>query len=221
MNSFIEFYHQITNPEVIIQSGGLFLILLIIFAENGVFFGFFLPGDTLLFTTGLLSSTGTLNVPIITLLVTISIAAYLGSIFGYFFGEKTGSRLFTRDDSVFFKKKYMYAAEAFFIRYGGVALIMARFLPIIRTFAPIFCGIVRYPYPKFILFNIIGGTLWVVALVLGGYILGQVLPSAKDYLEYIILGIVIITWIPVVLTYLKERKRVKKEQLDSTESTLK
>lgn len=221
MDSILELYRHLTDPEVIINTGGLFLILAIIFAENGVFFGFFLPGDTLLFSTGLLASTDTLDIPIVTLLITISIAAYLGSMFGYFFGEKTGSKLFTKDDSLFFKKKYMFAAEAFFIRYGAVALIMARFLPIIRTFAPIFSGIVRYPFSKFLLFNIIGGTLWVVTLVMGGYIVGRVFPSSKDYLEYIILGIVVLTWIPVITTYIKERKRVKKEERDSVESDLK
>ncbi|WP_299254140.1 VTT domain-containing protein [uncultured Cytophaga sp.] len=214
MGSIAEFYHLITNPEVIIASGGLALILLIIFAENGVFFGFFLPGDTLLFTTGLLSSTGKFDVPILTLLVTISLAAYLGSFFGYFFGEKAGSKLFTKDDSIFFKKKYMFAAEAFFIRYGAVALIMARFLPIIRTFAPIFSGIIKYPYGKFFLYNIIGGTLWVVSLVYGGYLLGQIFPQSKDYLEYIIIGIVIVTWIPVILTYIKERNKIKSKKDD-------
>lgn len=217
MESILEFYHLITNPEVIIKSGGLFLILLIIFAENGVFFGFFLPGDTLLFTTGLLSSTGKFDVPITTLLITISLAAYLGSLFGYFFGEKAGSKLFTKDDSMFFKKKYMFAAEAFFIRYGAVALIMARFLPIIRTFAPIFSGIIRYPYGKFFLYNIIGGTLWVVSLVYGGYLLGQIFPASKDYLEYIILGIVIITWIPVIVTYVKERNKAQKNAESTTD----
>ena len=105
----------------------------------------------------------------------------------------------------------MFAAEAFFIRYGAWALIMARFLPIIRTFAPIFAGIVRYPYGRFFLYNIIGGTLWVVSLVYGGYFLGKAIPKSKEYLEYIILGIVIITWIPVVITYFKERNRIKKE----------
>lgn len=218
MHYILELYHQLTNPEAIIQTGGLFLILLIIFAENGVFFGFFLPGDTLLFTTGLLCATDKFEVPILTLLITISISAYLGSMFGYFFGEKTGSRLFTKDDSLFFKKKYMFAAEAFFIRYGASALIMARFLPVIRTFAPIFSGIVKYPYGKFFLFNIIGGTLWVVTMVLGGYFVGRIFPSAKDYLGYIILGIVILTWIPIVLTYVKERNRIKKEEHDSVES---
>jgi membrane-associated protein len=216
MESLLEFYQLISNPEVIIKTGGLFLILLIIFAENGVFFGFFLPGDTLLFTTGLLASTGKFDVPITTLLLTISIAAYLGSMFGYYFGKKASSRLFTKDDSLFFKKKYMFAAEAFFIRYGAVALIMARFLPIIRTFAPIFAGIIRYPYGKFLIYTIIGGTLWVISLVGGGYLLGQIFPQSKDYLEYIIVGIVIITWIPVVITYIKERNKVKQQSESPT-----
>ena len=216
MESLLEFYHLISNPEIIIRTGGLFLILLIIFAENGVFFGFFLPGDTLLFTTGLLASTGKFDVPITTLLLTISIAAYLGSMFGYYFGKKTSSKLFSKDDSLFFKKKYMFAAEAFFIRYGAVALIMARFLPIIRTFAPIFAGIIRYPYGKFFIYTIIGGTLWVISLVGGGYLLGQIFPKSKDYLEYIIVGIVIVTWIPVVITYVKERNKVKQQSESPT-----
>ncbi len=217
MNSLIELYHNCTDPEVIIK-GGLIVILLIIFAENGLFFGFFLPGDTLLFTTGLLASTGKFDVRIEILLSTISVAAYLGSFVGYYFGLKTGSTLFMKSDSLFFKKKYMFAAEAFFVRYGAVALIMARFLPIIRTFAPIFAGIIRYPFGKFVLYNLIGGTLWVVTLVYGGYLLGRIFPSSKDYLEQIIIGIVIITWIPVVVTYIKERKRAKENPVNDSQS---
>lgn len=217
MNSLIELYHNCTDPEVIIK-GGLIVILLIIFAENGLFFGFFLPGDTLLFTTGLLASTGKFDVKIEILLSTISVAAYLGSFFGYYFGLKTGSTLFMKSDSLFFKKKYMFAAEAFFVRYGAIALIMARFLPIIRTFAPIFAGIIRYPFGKFVLYNLIGGTLWVVTLVYGGYLLGRIFPSSKDYLEQIIIGIVIITWIPVVVTYIKERKRAKENPVNNSQS---
>jgi len=217
MDSLIELYHNFTDPEIIIK-GGLFLILLIIFAENGLFFGFFLPGDTLLFTTGLLSSTGTFDVKIEVLLITISIAAYLGSFVGYYSGIKAGSTMFLKNDSLFFKKKYMFAAEAFFIRYGAIALIMARFLPIIRTFAPIFAGIIRYPFGQFVLYNLVGGTLWVVTLVYGGYFLGQIIPSSKEYLEQIILGIVIITWIPVVITYIKERKRAKEKSVSDSQS---
>lgn len=208
MESLLELYHILTNPEQIIQTGGLILILLIIFAENGIFFGFFLPGDTLLFTTGLLCSTGHFNISIYLLLVTISGAAFLGSMFGYYFGKKTGDRLFQKGDSLLYKKKYLLSAEAFFAKHGGLALIMGRFLPIIRTFAPIFAGIAHFDYSKFLYYNILGGTLWVFSMLLSGYFLGIFIPQSKDYLEYLILGIVIITWIPVIITYLKERKRL-------------
>ncbi|MCU0415889.1 MAG: DedA family protein [Cytophagaceae bacterium] len=208
MSSFIEILHQVTDPESIIK-GGLFLILIIIFAENGVFFGFFLPGDTLLFTTGLLNATGILEIPTFTLVSSICLAAYAGSWFGYWFGKTTGSSLFNRNDTLFFKKKYMFAAESFFHKHGATALIMARFLPIIRTFAPILSGIIRYPFGKFMFFNVLGGTIWVVSLVMGGYYLGIIFPDAKQHLEYIILGIVIITWVPVIKTYLNERKKQK------------
>lgn len=211
MDSILELYRLITSPEQIIQTGGLLLILLIIFTENGVFFGFFLPGDTLLFTTGLLSATGYLNTSIYLLLVTISGAAIFGSMVGYYFGKKTGDTLFQREDSLLFKKKYLIAAEAFFKRHGGLALVMGRFLPIIRTFAPIFAGIAHFEYPKFMYYNILGAILWVFSMLLSGFFIGMFIPNSKDYLEYLILGIVIITWIPVILTYLKERKKMKQK----------
>ncbi len=209
MESLLEFYHVITNPEQIIQTGGLILILLIIFAENGLFFGFFLPGDTLLFTTGLLCSTGHFNISIYLLLITITIAAFLGSLFGYYFGEKTGEHLFQKEDSLLFKQKYLLSAQTFFTKHGGFALIMGRFLPIIRTFAPIFAGISRFKYSKFLYYNAIGGISWVFSMLLAGYYIGILIPSAKNYLEYLILGIVIITWLPLIITYLKERNRAK------------
>ncbi|MDB5258340.1 MAG: dedA [Chitinophagaceae bacterium] len=208
--SISELYHLITDPEQIIQTGGLILILLVIFAENGIFFGFFLPGDTLLFTTGLLCSTGHFDVSIYLLLVTISGAAFLGSSFGYYFGERAGKELLHRKENLFFKRKYLDSAQAFFERHGGFALIMARFLPIIRTFAPIIAGMTKFEYSKFLYYNILGGTIWVFLMLLLGYFLGLFIPQAKDYIEYLILGIVIITWIPVVITYLKERKRLQK-----------
>lgn len=208
--SISELYHLITNPEQIIQTGGLILILLIIFAENGLFFGFFLPGDTLLFTTGLLCSTGHFDVSIYLLLVSISGAAFLGSTFGYYFGERAGKTLLHRKENLFYKRKYLDSAQAFFERHGGFALIMGRFLPIIRTFAPIFAGMTKFQYSKFLYYNIVGGTIWVFLMLLGGYFLGLFVPQSAAYIEYLILGIVIITWIPVVITYLKERKRLQK-----------
>ncbi len=200
-------FTQLTNPEVMIHTGGLLLVLLVIFAENGLFFGFFLPGDTLLFTAGLLTSTGKFQVSISLLLITVFIAAVLGSLMGYFFGLKTGDGFRTKKENIFFRKKYIEAAEAFFNKYGGRALVLGRFLPIIRTFAPIFAGIVKLKFSEYLMYNIIGAFLWVFLMTLLGYYVGRWVPNAKDYLEYIILSIVVVTWIPVVTTYIKEQKK--------------
>jgi membrane-associated protein len=210
MDSAIAFFQHLIDPAKLITYGGLTLILLVVFIENGLFFGFFLPGDTLLLTAGIFCATDILKVSIITLLITIPLAAILGNIAGYAFGKKMGDNLFRKKDTFLFKKKYVFAAEAFFIKYGGMALIMGRFLPIIRTFAPIFAGIVRLDYKKFISYNVTGGILWAFTMLLLGYFLAKIRPDIKDYLEYVILGIIIITWIPVVRTYLKEKKKIEK-----------
>jgi membrane-associated protein len=210
MDQVISLFQHIIDPSKLITYGGLTLILLVVFIENGLFFGFFLPGDTLLLTAGIFCATKILDTSIFILLTTIPLAAIAGNLVGYAFGKKMGDNLFRRKDSLLFKKKYVFAAEAFFIKYGGMALIMGRFLPIIRTFAPIFAGIVKLEYKKFLSYNIIGGILWVYTMVLLGYTLGRIRPDIKDYLEYVILGIIIITWIPVIRTYLKERSKVGK-----------
>jgi membrane-associated protein len=209
MDSIIEFFQHLIIPSELIKYGGLSLILLVVFVENGIFFGFFLPGDTLLLTAGALCATKTLDTSIYTLLITILIAAITGNIVGYAFGKKMGDNLFRKKDTLLFKKKYVFAAEAFFNKYGGKALILGRFLPIIRTFAPIFAGIVHLNYKNFISYNIAGGTLWVLTMVLSGYTLGKVWPEIIDYFEYVILGIIIITWIPVIRTYIKEKKKAE------------
>lgn len=211
MNSIIEFFNQLLNAEQLIYTGGLVLILIVVFVENGVFFGFFLPGDTLLITTGLFCATDKLHVPLSILLITICLSAIFGSLFGYYFGKKVGASLFHRKDSLLFKRKYIIAAEMFFLRYGGLALIIGRFLPILRTFAPIFAGIVKFNFKKFLTFNVAGAILWAFSMILGGYFLGKYFPNAEENLEYIIISIVIITWIPVVRTYLKERKNLAKK----------
>ncbi len=202
-------FTQLTNPEILIPTGGLILVLLVIFADNGVFFGFFLTGDPLLFTAVLLTSTGKFQVSIFLLLITVFIAAVLGSLFGYFFGLKTGDGFRTRKENIFFRKRYIEAAEAFFNKYGGRALVLGRFLPIIRTFAPIFAGIVKVKFSEYFIYNVIGGFLWVFIMTLFGYYIGVWVPNAKEFLEYIILGIIVITWIPVITTYLKEQKKKK------------
>ncbi len=210
MDSILHLFQQLIDPEKLILFGGVTLILLVVFIENGLFFGFFLPGDTLLFTTGIFCATGILNTSILLLLGTISLAAVLGNLVGYAFGKKMGEALLSRKDTLLFKKKYIMAAEAFFIKYGGLALIMGRFLPIIRTFAPIFAGVVKFNFRKFLAYNIIGGLLWVFSMLLLGYFLGIMFPQIKEHLELFIGGIVVITWIPVIKTYLSERRKVKK-----------
>lgn len=200
-------FTQLTNPEVMIHTGGLVLVLLVIFAENGLFFGFFLPGDTLLFTAGLLTSTGRFQVSIFVLIITVVVAAILGSLVGYVFGLKAGEGFRSRKENIFFRKRYIDAAEAFFNKYGGRALILGRFLPIIRTFAPIFAGIVKVKFSEYFLYNVIGAFCWVLIMTLFGYYVGQWVPNAKDFLEYIILGIVVITWIPVITTYIREQRK--------------
>lgn len=210
MDSIVHLFQQLIDPEKLILFGGVTLILLVVFIENGLFFGFFLPGDTLLFTTGIFCATGILNTSILLLLGTISFSAVLGNLAGYAFGKKMGEALLSRKDTLLFKKKYVMAAEAFFIKYGGLALVMGRFLPIIRTFAPIFAGVVKFDFKKFLTYNIIGGILWVFSMLLLGYFLGIMFPQIKEHLELFIGGIVVITWIPVIKTYLTERRKVKK-----------
>ncbi len=211
-----EIFTKLTNPEIIIKTGGLILVLVIIFAENGLFFGFFLPGDTLLFTAGLLNSTGKFPVSIYLLLCSVFLAAVLGSLFGYVFGLKTGDSFRNRKETIFFKKKYLEAAEIFFNKYGGRALLIARFLPILRTFTPILAGIVKVNFKEYFMYNLVGAFLWVFLMTLLGYFVGVWWPNAKENLEYIILGIIFITWIPVISTYLKEQRKKKIQSENKT-----
>ena len=210
MDSFWDLF----KPEELVRYGGLALVLLIIFAENGIFFGFFLPGDSLLFTAGLLCfpTVDVLHVEITTLILSISIAAFLGYYAGYFFGFKTGQALYKRKDSLFFKKKYIYTAESFYKKYGGKALILGRFLPIVRTFAPILAGIVKVDHKIFLLYNIVGALLWPSIVVSAGYYVGSVFPKALNYLDFIVIGFIVVTAIPVINNY-REQSKLKKEKL--------
>lgn len=204
MESFWDHLHNITDAKAIISQGGYYLLLVVVFAETGLFFGFFLPGDYLLFMAGLFCATGTLDVPVFTLVASLIIAAVLGNYMGYWFGYRTGPLLFSKDDSWFFKKRYVTMAERFYDKYGGMALILGRFFPIIRTFAPIFAGVVKVNFRKFSLYNILGGMAWVSTLTLVGYFLGKQYPQLKDYLQYIVLGLITITTIPLVIAFFKK-----------------
>ncbi|MCC7534309.1 MAG: DedA family protein [Bacteroidia bacterium] len=200
-------FWDIFKPKVIVDFGGLTLALLIILIENGVFFGFFLPGDSLLFTIGLLCYIGVIDVTLTTLILSVAIAAFMGYYIGYWFGYKTGNSLYKREDTLFFKKKYVHTAEDFYKKYGGFALVMGRFLPIVRTFAPILAGVVRVNSLKFFLFNLIGAVLWPVTICGAGYYVGSKFPNAIDYLDFIVIGFILVTTIPIANSLLKKRKQ--------------
>ena len=206
MADFFEFIKSLFNPEFIIHYGGLALLFVVIFAENGVFFGFFLPGDSLLFTAGLLCSTGIIYEPVELVQLVIGTASILGYSFGYYFGHKTGKALLNRPDSMFFKKKHIEVARTYYDKYGGKTLIIGRFLPIVRTFAPILAGIINMDLKRFMLINIIGGALWTMAVVNAGYFMGKLVPNAKDYLNYIVILMVIVTAIPIWKAYSNRKK---------------
>jgi membrane-associated protein len=200
------------NPENIIQYGGITLLLLIIFAETGVFFGFFLPGDSLLFVAGLVASDPEkLDINVTLLIVLLIIAAVSGSIVGYFTGRWAGNYLANKKDSIFFKKKYLDLTQSFYIKHGMMAFILGRFLPVVRTFVTILAGMVKIEFGKFLIFNILGASIWIIVMVLAGHFLGRAFPGIMSYLEIIVVGMILISAIPVIVTYLKNRKLLAKE----------
>jgi membrane-associated protein len=206
MEQFWEHLQNLTDAQAIIRKGGFYLLLIVIFAETGLFFGFFLPGDYLLVLAGILCAAGMVDVHIYTLVLSLIMAGVLGNYAGYWFGYRTGPVLFKRNESLFFKKRYVTMAEGFYAKYGGMALVLGRFFPIIRTFAPIFAGVVKVDVKKFTLYNFIGSITWVCTLTLTGFFLGRKYPDEiKFYLKYVVLGLILITTIPFVVAYLRRK----------------
>ncbi|MDX2195472.1 MAG: DedA family protein [Cytophagales bacterium] len=205
--SISEFITNLTNSQEIIRTGGLVLITAIVFAENGLFFGFFLPGDYLLFSAGLLCGTGDFDVPIAVLATCIWCAATLGSYVGYLSGKFIGGRLLNAKDTWYFKREYIVKTRYYYIKYAGNTLLIGRFLPIVRTFAPILAGIIKMEFKRFIFYNLLGGTIWVLGLVLGGYFLGQRFPQLLHYIEYIVLAFIAVTSVVVLKGLMSARKK--------------
>lgn len=204
-----DFLKQLTNPESIIHYGGLWLLLFVVFAETGLFIGFFLPGDSLIFISGLLCATKPhlLNISIFWLIILLISSAVIGNIVGYWFGKKTGENLFQKKDTFLFKKKHLETTKLFYEKHGGKALILGRFLPIIRTFAPILAGVIKVEFKLFMIYNIAGASLWIISLTSIAFFLGIEFPQTEKYIGYIVIGLIIITTIPVLITYLKNRKK--------------
>jgi membrane-associated protein len=175
----------------------------IVFAESGIFFGFFLPGGSLLFTAGLLASQGLFN--IYWLVFIVGLAAILGDNAGYWFGSKVGPKIFIKEDSIFFHKKYLEKTEEFYKKYGRMTVVIGRFVPIVRTFAPILAGVGKMNYRKFLLFNIIGAFLWAVGLSLLGFFLGSVVPGIEKYILPIIVLIVFLSILPIIFNLISKK----------------
>lgn len=207
MNELWSSVQHLIDAEALLKSGGFYLLLFIVFAETGLFFGFFLPGDYLLFLSGLFVASGILDTNIFILCSGLILAAVLGNFVGYVFGRRAGPRLFKREDSMLFKKRYIIVAEEFYHKYGATALILGRFLPIIRTFAPIFAGVVRVDFKRFALYNVVGALCWVLTLTLAGYFLGKEFPQIVNYIEYIVIGFIILATAPIIYAFIKKRNK--------------
>ncbi|MBP9191915.1 MAG: VTT domain-containing protein [Ignavibacteria bacterium] len=206
MEVISDFFHYLRDLEGLIKWGGLTVLIIIIFAETGLLVGFFLPGDSLLITAGLLAAQGYLDINV--MMISLILAAIIGDQVGYLFGRKTGPKIFNREKSLFFAKDHLVKANQFYDRYGGKAIIFARFVPFARTFAPIVAGVANMNYRKFVSYNIMGGILWIVSMCLSGYFFGNI-PFVKKNFEYVIIGVIILSLVPVVVGYLRHRKESK------------
>ncbi|MES2487537.1 MAG: DedA family protein [Bacteroidota bacterium] len=224
---------QLINPEFYINLKlggvpiGIYVVLFIVFAETGLFAGFFLPGDSLLFLAGIYSESlmltvvdfGSEHINVIVLSIMVALSGIVGNTFGYWFGSRSGGYLYKRKDSFWFKKKYLIQSEEFFHKHGGRAIIFARFIPIIRTFAPIIAGVVKMDKKKFMFFNVISSFAWAFALILAGHYLSTLFKEQfdidlKHYIEYIIIIIVLVTTVPLILNALKGNKVTEQEAID-------
>jgi membrane-associated protein len=198
------------DPQTIILTGGLIAIAAIIFAECGLLIGFFLPGDSLLFTAGFFASQHLVqNLDIWALSILCGVAAALGPLVGYWYGHLWGPRLFSREDSLLFRKQHLVRAHEFYERHGGKALILARFMPVVRTFAPVVAGMASMDYGRFVAYTIVGAVLWAVGVTWLGYFLGSLVPEAGKYLEYIVALIILVSIAPPLIHLLRERARAR------------
>lgn len=197
METLTNFIHKIQDVKSIIEWGGLLVICAIIFVETGLFFGFFLPGDSLLVTAGIVAATG--HLPLVSLLIFVSLSAILGDQLGYFIGYKTGELLYSRKNSIFFKREHLEKTHQFYEKYGPKTIVLARFVPLVRTFAPAVAGVAGMEYKKFVIYNILGGILWVISTVLGGFFVGSLIPDIENDLHLVIAVVILASFMPILL----------------------
>jgi membrane-associated protein len=207
LESLFHFLRSLYDPEglkELIRSGGAPLICSIVFIETGFFVGFFLPGDSLLITAGIFAAADV--IPLRWLLLPVMLCAIVGDQIGYWIGRSAGAALYKREDSFFFRRSHLQRAHDFYEKYGGRAVILARFVPIVRTFCPPVAGAARMPYGRYVMFDIFGGIFWVGAMILGGYSLGRSVPNIGKYIHYVIAVVAVVSILPAVIGILKSRK---------------
>lgn len=206
IESVLHFLHSLYNPDglkQLITSGGSPLVCLIVFVETGLFVGFFLPGDSLLVTAGIFAAAGV--IPLHSLLLPVMACAIVGDQLGYWIGRTAGPALYKREDSLLFRRSHLVRAHVFYEKYGGRAVIFARFVPIIRTFCPPVTGAAEMPYLRYLAFDIVGGICWVGAMILGGYSLGRTIPNIGSRIHYVIAGVIVLSLLPAIISLWRSR----------------
>jgi membrane-associated protein len=201
-----QLFDQLRDLEGLVKWAGYIGLTLIIFAETGLLVGFFLPGDSLLVTAGLLAADPAFGLNVWLLGCILTVAAIVGDTVGYAVGKATGPRIFTREDSLLFNKAHLLRAQAFYEKHGGKTIIIARFMPIVRTFAPVVAGVGRMEYRAFLSYNVIGGVLWIWSMLLTGWVLARTVPGVAKHVEKIILLVVFLSVLPGIIAWLRERR---------------
>ena len=203
MDFIWELFHRIYDVESLVRVGGIIGLTTIVFVETGLLIGFFLPGDSLLVTAGLFAARGDLD--LLTLILCLSAAAILGDTLGYNIGARAGPRLFSRPDSLLFNKKHLITTKEFYDHHGPFTIVIARFVPIVRTFAPVVAGVGAMTYKRFVAYNVVGGIGWVLSMILGGYFLGQLIPNIHKNIDKVIVVVIFLSLLPIIVKYLRER----------------
>jgi len=209
MNFITNNFLAIFDVEALIRYGGLLLVCLIVFGTTGLFFCFFIPTGAFTFTAGIYTATGDIPYNIYAVCSLLIVTSMLGNITGYWFGMKAGPLLYKREDSRFFKKQHLTTAKSFYEKYGWLAITMGLFLPVIRTFSPIVSGIIKLEFRRFLVLIFLGSLLWILSFTLAGYAIGKI-PALKPWLNYVVIGFIILVTIPLIIWVRKELKRLQK-----------
>jgi membrane-associated protein len=207
LESIRHLLHSIYDVEGIIRTGGPLLVCLIVFVETGFLVGFFLPGDSLLVTAGILSAAG--DIPLKWLLLPVMMCAIVGDQIGYWIGRAAGSSLYRRKDSLLFRRRHLQQAHNFYETYGGKTIILARFVPIVRTFCPPVAGAAHMPYARYLVYDVFGGIFWVGTMILGGHFLGRSIPNISQRIHYVIAGVIFLSLLPAIISVLRARRSAR------------